>query len=226
MCTVGCLMFGIRHLRPEEVEGRDVIEVGACEVVGSLRPVVESWRPRSYLGVDIVAGNGVDEICDAEDLLGRYGAERFDIVISTEMIEHTRNWRKVVSNLKHLCRQGGILLVTTRSRGFHYHAYPHDFWRYEADDIREIFADFTIERIETDPRDPGVFVKAVRPLRFVEKDLSGYPLYSVVTGRSAVEIGERDFRSCHFRKIRYKIRKKEIKKTMKTRLRSWFSSSG
>jgi hypothetical protein len=64
MCTVDCLMFGIRHPRPEEVKDRDVIEVGACEVAGSLRPVVESWGPGSYLGVDIVAGNGVDEICD------------------------------------------------------------------------------------------------------------------------------------------------------------------
>jgi SAM-dependent methyltransferase len=225
MCTVGCLMFGIRHLRPEEVKDRDVIEVGACEVAGSLRPVVESWGPGSYLGVDIVAGNGVDEICDAEDLLERYGTERFDVVISTEMIEHTRNWRTVVSNLKHLCRQGGILLVTTRSRGFHYHAYPHDFWRYEPEDIREIFADFTIERIETDPRDPGVFVKAVRPPRFVEKDLSGYPLYSVVTGKRAVEVGERDFRSYHFRKIRYKMWKKGVKRKVKATMRSWASSA-
>jgi hypothetical protein len=91
MCTVGCLMFGIRNLRPEDVAGRDVIEVGACEVLGSLRPIVESWGPGSYLGVDIVSGNGVDEICDAEDLVERYGPERFDVVISTEMIEHTRH---------------------------------------------------------------------------------------------------------------------------------------
>ena len=225
MCTVGCLMFGIRNLHPEKVAGRDVIEVEAYEVLGSLRPIVESWGPRAYLGVDIVSGNGVDEICDAEDLLERYGPERFDIVISTEMIEHTRNWKKVVSNLKHLCRPGGILLVTTRSRGFHYHAYPYDYWRYEPEDIREIFADFSVERIETDPRDPGVFVKGVRPAHFVEKNLSGYPLYSVVTGKRVIEIEEKDFRSYHFRKIRYKRWKKETKKKVKATMRSWVSSA-
>lgn len=225
MCTVGCLMFGIRNLRPEEVAGRDVIEVGACEVLGSLRPFVESWRPRLYVGVDIVPGDGVDVLCDAEDLLNRFGAERFDVVISTEMIEHTKNWRKVVSNMKHLCRPGGILLVTTRSRGFHYHAYPHDYWRYEPEDIRNIFADFTIERVETDPRDPGVFVRAVRPDRFVEKDLSGYLLYSMVTGKRVAEIEEGDSRSYHFRKLRYKLWKKRVKKKVKTTMRSWVASA-
>ncbi len=118
-----------------------MIEVEAYEVLGSLRPIVESWGPRAYLGVDIVSGNGVDEICDAEDLLERYGPERFDIVISTEMIEHTRNWKKVGSNLKHLCRPGRHF-VTTRSRGFHYHAYPYDYWRYEPEDIREVSPTF------------------------------------------------------------------------------------
>ena len=198
MCTVGCLMFGIRNLCLDDVAGREVIEVGSCEVFGSLRPFVESWGPKSYLGVDIV--------------------------LCTEVLEHTRNWRKVVSNLKNLCRPGGILLVTTRSRGFHYHAYPHDFWRYETEDIRHIFSDLDIVQVERDPRDPGVFVKAVRPDRFVEKDLSGFPLYSVVTGKRTIEIGEADFRSLHFLRVRYRIRKKELKKKFKAAIRSWFSS--
>ena len=224
MCTVGCLMFGIRNLCLDDVAGREVIEVGSCEVFGSLRPFVESWGPKSYLGVDIVPGTGVDEIWNAEDLLDRFGGRRFDIVLCTEVLEHTRNWRKVVSNLKNLCRPGGILLVTTRSRGFHYHAYPHDFWRYETENIRHIFSDLDIVQVERDPRDPGVFVKAVRPDRFVEKDLSGFPLYSVVTGKRTIEIGEADFRSLHFLRVRYRIRKKELKKKFKAAIRSWFSS--
>ncbi len=68
-------------------------------------------------------------------------------------------------------------------------------------------------------------MKGVRPAHFVEKNLSGYPLYSVVTGKRVIEIEEKDFRSYHFRKIRYNRWKKETKKKVKATMRSWVSSA-
>ena len=44
-------------------------------------------------------------------------------------------------------------------------------------DMEYIFSDFIIEKIETDPYHPGVFIKAVRPIVFVEKNLSSYEVY-------------------------------------------------
>lgn len=182
MCNRACLAYGEHHLVETDVRDRRVIEVGARNVNGSLRGFVEGFGPARYVGVDIEAGPGVDQVCNAEDLVDRFGSESFDVVICTEMLEHVRDWRSVVSNLKRLVAPGGVLLVTTRSIGFPYHAFPWDFWRYENDDMRAIFSDLMVENVESDPTAPGVFMTARREAQFVEKDLAPYELYSMVRG--------------------------------------------
>jgi SAM-dependent methyltransferase len=180
MCNQACLAYGEHHLAAADIRGRRVIEVGARNVNGSLRGFVEQREPARYVGVDIEAGPGVDEVCNAEDLIDRFGAESFDLVLCTEVLEHVRDWRRVISNLKRLVAPGGVLLITTRSIGFPYHAFPWDFWRYENDDMRAIFSDFAVESVESDPSAPGVFMTARREEQLVENDLADYELYSMV----------------------------------------------
>ncbi len=188
MCSSNCLIFGINTIIKQEIEGKRVIEVGSHYFNGSLRPIVEFLSPREYIGVDIERGRGVDIVCNAEDILEKFGENSFDTVISTELLEHVVNWKKVVSNLKHICRPEGTIIITTRSKGFPYHAYPYDFWRYEADDMNCIFGDCIIEKMETDTRrTPGVFVKIKKPHDFREKDLSHYELFSIILGKKSVE---------------------------------------
>lgn len=110
----------------------------------------------------------MDIVCRAEDVLTKFGKDSFDVVISTEMVEHVRDWKTVISNIKNLCRPEGVVLVTTRSRGFKYHAFPYDFWRYEPEDMNNIFSDFEIQVLEKDPELPGVLIKAKKPARFLE----------------------------------------------------------
>lgn len=183
MCSKACITFGAEQLSADEVRGRQVLDVGALDVNGSLRSVVEALAPASYTGVDMAAGPGVDVVCSAEGLLDTFGRESFDIVLSTEMLEHVRDWRLVVHNLKLLVRPGGTLLITTRSKGFPYHGYPYDFWRFEVEDMRQIFDDMTIDCVTGDPEDPGVFVKIHKPINFHEQTSADIALYSIVTLR-------------------------------------------
>jgi SAM-dependent methyltransferase len=144
-------------------------------------------EPKSYHGVDIIEGPGVDEICSVERIVERFGPCAFDVVISTEMIEHVADWRAAISNLKRVAAPQGVILLTTRSKGFPLHDYPADHWRFELDDMRVIFSDCDIERLENDaPHDPGVFVKVRKPSEFQELDLRGYALYSMVSDDRAV----------------------------------------
>jgi SAM-dependent methyltransferase len=194
VCSPSCLEFGARALRPEEVRGRAVLEVGARDVNGSLRPRLEALGPASYLGIDVEHGPGVDVLCDAAAAADRFGEARFDLVVGTELLEHVRDWRGAVAAMKRTLRPGGALLLTTRSRGFRYHGYPRDFWRFEPEDLRAIFADFEIEALERDPAAPGVFLKAQKRGGGAAVDLAPIALYSIVLRRRALDVDDRALR--------------------------------
>lgn len=192
MCNAECIEFGMRNLIEEEIKGKSVIEVGSIDINGSLRPFVESLCPASYIGIDLTMGLGVDVICDAYDMLERFGDETFDILISTELLEHVLDWRRVISNFKRILKPGGIMIITTRSLGFRYHGYPFDFWRYEVSDMQAIFSDFIIEKLEKDYRSHGVHVKAIRHRVFFENDLSHHSLYSMVKRKHLIGLTKVD----------------------------------
>jgi len=203
MCNSACLAFGRSRLTRDVVWDKAVIEVGSRDVNGSLRPHVEALGARRYVGVDIEAGPGVDAICDISALARTFGAESFDVVITTEVMEHVRDWRSAISNLKQVLKPGGLLLLTTRSKGFSYHGYPYDFWRYEIDDMRRIFSDCSIVAVESDPQSPGVFVVARKPTAFVERALDDIDLYSIVVRRRCHDISDVDI---SVRKLKRRMR--------------------
>ena len=180
MCTKACLRFGWRNIIKEDIENKDIIEVGSYNVNGSLREHLLSFKPQKYVGVDIHEGAYVDMVCSAENIIEKFGKESFDFVLTTEMLEHVEPWQKVISNLKNICKSNGVIVITTRSKGFGKHDFPSDYWRYEIEDMQQIFSDCIIEKLEKDPRHPGVFLRARKPYNFIEKDLSTYQLYRII----------------------------------------------
>jgi SAM-dependent methyltransferase len=173
-------VFVAKELDKEDIKGKSILEIGSRNVNGTIRPYVESRDPRTYVGVDKEDGPSVDKIVDANNVVDEFGQESFDIVITTEMLEHINNWECVISNIKRVCKSGGLIVITTRSKGFEYHAYPDDYWRYEVPDMEILFSDCDIITLEPDPLEEGVFLKAAKPEFFKEVDLSGHSLYSIL----------------------------------------------
>lgn len=134
----------------------DVIEVGSYDVNGSVRPLFSGAR--SYLGVDIRPGPGVDVVADIDAT----ESLPVDVVVSTEMLEHTpRPWVSV-DKMARMLRPGGHLVLTTRAPGFGVHDYPGDFYRFTPSAIRVLVEDAGLVvddlRDDPDPESPGVFV--------------------------------------------------------------------
>jgi SAM-dependent methyltransferase len=185
---ISCLIFVVTRLSKDDVAGKRVLEIGSYDINGSARKCIEFWQPAEYIGVDIEEGPGVDLVCDAAKLVDIFPEESFDVVFSTELLEHVPNPKAVISNMKRLCKRNGTILITTRSRGFFFHPFPYDFWRFELSDMQTIFSDCEIIDLEEDFSDPGVFVKVEKPSDFVERDLSRLELYNVALGKRLTEM--------------------------------------
>lgn len=161
-----------RTVQRNEVEGKTVLEVGSYNVNGTPRHAFGQHNPKQYLGIDQGPGPCVDRVMDASNLVTELGKDSFDIVVSTEMLEHAQDWRTAVSNLKAVTKPGGLLFVTTRGPGFPYHGFPHDHWRFTIEDFKRIFADMEILDLSPDLQFPGVFIKCRKPVNFQSVDLS------------------------------------------------------
>jgi 2-polyprenyl-3-methyl-5-hydroxy-6-metoxy-1,4-benzoquinol methylase len=198
--TVDCLLALVLQLLKESVAGKRVLEVGSQDVNGSIRPFVEALAPGEYIGTDMTAGKGVDVIVNSSDLISRFGMESFDLVISSAMIEHCRDWKAAVRNMKGVCRPGGMILLVTCSPGFPYHGHPYDFWRYELQDLKEIFSDCHILSAEPVFKNL-VLIKVKKPSDFTERDLKSCELYSLAAGGRIKDIDGAHLRSWRFKKL-------------------------
>jgi len=172
--------FCMKYMHRAEVFKRDVIDVGAFNVNGSFKSILLPYEPKSYLGVDMTDVPDVDEVCDACALIEKFGENKFDIVVSAEMLEHVKFWKEAIHNIKGICKPGGKIMLTTRSFWFPYHGCPEDFWRFEAEDMIHIFSDCIIKAVVPDYVAPGIFIKAIKPEEnFKEIDLSNFEVKNI-----------------------------------------------
>ncbi len=182
--------FAALNLPRERVERKTVLDIGSKMGTG-LGPLVRRLGPSSYRTVDIRSGPGVDVICDIAQLQDRLGPEAADLILCTEVIEHVRDWKAAVYNLKRICKRGGTIILTTRSPGYRLHGLPNDYWRFTRTDMESIFSDFERVLVEDDYIAPGVFVSADKPITPVaQSDLSGISILSVRNGRRSRDTSE------------------------------------
>lgn len=177
------ILFCAKALSPQEISRKSVLEVGSANINGGCRELCLHWQPTQYVGIDIAPGVGVDRVCAAEDVRAAFAAESFDLVLSTEVLEHVRDWRQAIDGMKHVLRPNGLLVLTTRSFGMPYHGYPEDYWRFELSDMKAIFSEMDILALERDPEMPGVFVKARKRPSAKPVSLEDLRIFNILAGK-------------------------------------------
>lgn len=96
-----------------------VLEIGSRNVNGTVRPLFECTN---YLGLDIAPGPGVDVVADAatwrpEEAEGSWYLQLFDLVVCTEVLEHTKD-AAAICRTAHACLiPGGYLVLTAAGMG-------------------------------------------------------------------------------------------------------------
>lgn len=96
----------VRARFPHYFVGANVLDVGSLDINGSCRSL---FKGGTYLGIDMVAGKGVDRVCRISDLPRK---EKFSVVLSTEALEHDPTWGYTFNQMQEFVSPGGLLMVT------------------------------------------------------------------------------------------------------------------
>jgi len=106
-----------------------ILEVGALDVNGSLRALAP--RRATYLGVDMVAGTGVDRVLDDPHVLP-FPDQAFDAVVATSCFEHDPMFWVTFLEMVRVTRLHGYIYINSPSNGW-FHQHPRDNWRFYPD---------------------------------------------------------------------------------------------
>ncbi|HEX4138882.1 MAG TPA: class I SAM-dependent methyltransferase [Candidatus Methylacidiphilales bacterium] len=96
------------------------------------REILPDLRP--YIRADIPPGEGLDLTLDADGLLPDEPAAGYDLVLSTQVLEHVPDPARYLAEAYRLLRPGGALILTTHGL-IPEHGCPYDFYRWTADGL-------------------------------------------------------------------------------------------
>ena len=134
----------IRNMFPEYFVNKDVLDVGSQDINGTNNHLFENC---TYTGLDVGPGKNVDVVCPAHEY---NPGKSYDVIISTNMIEHDINKSESLRNMVNLLKSGGLLLLTGGGYGMAEHGTnntqasdsPHTADFYENLHIKRLVASF------------------------------------------------------------------------------------
>jgi SAM-dependent methyltransferase len=88
-----------------------VLDIGGRNVNGTVRDLFPN---ADYTALDILPGDGVDIVANAAE----WTPDRaYDLIVCTEVFEHTPEWPKILEVAAAACRPGGRIVLTMAGPG-------------------------------------------------------------------------------------------------------------
>ena len=123
------------------------LEVGSKDY-GSTAPLRTLFGDEEYLGVDMEAGDGVDQVLDLTGDFAEVDAalegRRFGSVFCLCVLEHCRQPFRMAENLTRLLRPDGLIYVSVPF-AWEFHGYPSDYWRFTHEGVKQLFPDVAFD---------------------------------------------------------------------------------
>ncbi len=124
-----------------------ILEVGSRDY-GNTQNFRELFANEQYLGIDMQAGKGVDQVLDLADGFESIDAalqgRRFKTIICMSVLEHCRDPFKMAQNIQSLMSENGVLLVSVPF-SWEIHGFPDDYWRFTPSGVRTLFQQLDFE---------------------------------------------------------------------------------
>jgi cyclopropane fatty-acyl-phospholipid synthase-like methyltransferase len=99
----------VRSVVTFPTQGLRVVEFGSYDPAATIRRMFPGCL--EYLGLDLRAGENVDRVCDAREFTGI----GYDVVVSTEVLEHEKNPQDIIDAMQRALRSGGLAIITAAS---------------------------------------------------------------------------------------------------------------
>lgn len=102
-------ILSVKKKYPNYFDSKKVLEVGSQNINGSVR---SHFTNCEYLGIDLGQAPGVDMVIDINEYRV---ANTYDVVISSEMLEHCKEWEKALTQMYENTKIGGMFILTCAS---------------------------------------------------------------------------------------------------------------
>lgn len=131
------------HYTKKYISGR-TLDLGAGSA--KYREIIKQ-KASDYITFDMAAGENIDVVGDVLNL--PFDNESFDVVISTQVLEHVEKPWIMVKEIHRILKKNGICILTAPFLSS-YHADPHDYFRYTVDGTKSLFKNEGFKIIECD----------------------------------------------------------------------------
>jgi len=102
----------VKERFPEFFRNKFVLDIGSLDINGNNQDFFENC---GYIGVDLAYGKNVDIVCKGHELA--LPDNTFDVVISTETLEHDPFYPLTLKNMYRLLKPGGLFILTCATTG-------------------------------------------------------------------------------------------------------------
>ena len=134
------------------LRSKNVLEVGSQIINGSIRDYFPDAKSKTWVGLDIGEGDGVDFTIPGE--LVQLPNGWADIAFSAECFEHDKNWPKIFLNLIRVTGNDSLIILTFAGKGRPAHgtidsdvgSSPFTNFYYKNIDLVDFVSEFEIDK--------------------------------------------------------------------------------